>query len=117
MNLQDLLYLKTKELMSQLKELFKNILFLIGFILGIVLLYFIISHWITIGFEPIFIFLYVGITIFATLCTSEIEDNDNTFMFLIGLGIPQLLIILLIFHIVDRKNKKQSKSKDSLWTR
>ena len=89
----------------KISDLFRNVAFIIGFILGICLLLLCVVESINNGFRFEFIYYYVVI-LALTFVSAE---SDSGFMFFIGLGIPWLLITLVIFAIVDSKNKKERK--------
>lgn len=92
--------------MDKLKntDLFRNVSFLTGLIGGILLLVLTISGIINDGFD----WGYLGVYSFIfCLILITVDESKNAFMFFLALGLPYLLITLLIFFIVDIRNKKQ----------
>ena len=84
-------------------DLFKSVQFCIGFILGVALLYLVITDCYATGFKSEFIWYYF--VIFALLLVAE----GNSVQFFIGLGIPYLVLMLLLFFYVDMKHKNENK--------
>ena len=84
-------------------ELFKSTNFIIGLILGIFLLYLIVNESMITGFHSEFIFYYFVILMLILVTVGE----TKAFYFFIGIGIPYLIIVLMIFSYVDFKNRKK----------
>lgn len=87
-----------------MKDFFKLKVFTTGFILGLILLSYIIYHIIQIGFEPLFLGIYLSMFILILMTVNE--DESNTYNFLIGINIPFTLFIILIIYISDLIRKK-----------
>lgn len=92
-----------------MKELFKNGYYTTGFIIGILFIIGIVIDIIQTGFHPVFIFVYA--LLFIILVVTATDNTEDSFNLFLGIGIPYVLIILLIFNIVDRKNKRKTKLK------
>jgi Ca2+/Na+ antiporter len=90
----------------KISEIFKSPSFVFGFILGLGLIYLIVTETLTSGFKSEFIFYYLVILALTLVTTGE---EGGSHMFFVGLGIPYLIVVLLIFYMADRKHKKEGK--------
>lgn len=75
----------------------------IGLFIGIILIIFIGYQIHLTGWDSFYIFMYLCITVLQLISVGE---DEGCFNFLTGLNIPTFLIVILIFGLVDYKNKK-----------